>query len=110
MLNFQGQILTTFLKMAFSFEQQVFAISVLVTTENSSESKRQFVKKYGSPAPDDKTIVRWRDKLYATGSLCTNQKGQGRPVTASGNQNSEKVIASITEECAPHLCVAYLPL
>lgn len=71
--------------MNFTNEQKVYAISWAVTTGNYSESSRQYKKKFGGPIPDYRQIQRWHEKLVATGNLHENQIGQGRPVTASGD-------------------------
>ena len=70
----------------FTFKQQVFAVSSFAVTGNAGESARQFDLEFAKPVPDHKTIIRWKEKLDATGNLASNQKGQGRPVTASGDE------------------------
>ena len=82
----------------FTFKQQVFAVSSLAVTGNARESARQFEVEFGKPVPDHKTIIRWKEKLDATGNLASNQKGQGRPVTASGDEATQLVLSTITAD------------
>ena len=80
------------------FEQKVYAISWAVTTDNYHEAVRQYKKKYHEPFPDHKTIKRWHEKLVATGNLSCNQAGQGRRVSASGDDTENGILRIIESE------------
>ena len=84
--------------MDYSFEQKVYAISWAVTTDNYHEAVRQYKKKYHEPFPDHKTIKRWHEKLVATGNLSCNQAGQGRRVSASGDDTENGILRIIESE------------
>jgi transposase len=83
--------------MSYSFEQQLYAVSWFVVTNNLHESAREYKKKYGESPPDVQTISRWKDKIISTGSLKSNQPGQGRPATATGDEGIQKVFQSVAE-------------
>ena len=65
--------------MVYSYEQQRFTVPWLIVSDNATESQRQFTLKFGLHPPERKTIKRWKEKIHASGSLVSNQKGQGRP-------------------------------
>ena len=65
----------------------------------ATESQRHFTLKFGLHQPERSTIKGWKEKNHASGSLVSNQKGQGRPISAAGDENVTSILTSIENYC-----------
>lgn len=82
--------------MEFSTIEKVYCTSWAISF-NCEESARQFREKFNKEPPSSRTILYWKNKLLETGSLSHDRPRSGRPITASGDENRQKVIEAVTE-------------
>jgi len=79
--------------MEYTINEKVIITSWSISFDCLEECRRKFATKFNKAPPPRTSILRWKEKLLATGSL-DDRPRSGRPVTASGDDNKKLVLAA----------------
>ena len=84
----------------YSIVEKITITAYLIANSDSSveSSRRRFTDEFNKEAPPRQTLVDWKNKLLTTGSLVKDKPRSGRPVTASGDENCERVLEAVTAD------------
>ena len=69
-----------------------------VTLDNVEAARRRYLNVYRVEAPPRPTIHRWVERFLRTGDINKRKKGNGRPITASGDIQ-QQAVKQMVEEC-----------
>ena len=86
--------------MEYHLTEKVTITAWLIAYPNVSveANRRRFRDEFNKEAPPRQTLVDWKNKLLTTGSLVHHKPRSGRPTTASGDENTQKVVQAVREE------------
>lgn len=82
----------------YTVEEKVRITAWAISDYTLEECRNMFTEKFNKIAPPRQTISYWRLKLLQTGSLVADRPRSGRPISASGDDTKDAIVAAVTAD------------